>query len=954
MKSRDELQFSIENLLIIDDALFESLTEEETDSFARYCIEEDPGEFERCIEILLKDYNRILIKARLLENEHDMIEKSRYLQEHVQIFNTRFAEILDRLNQRMLDSRSMLSALGNQDRAYELKTAAELKVRAALNDVSSIEMSIIKTRSFIEQWSIDTKNLHHTIIEDAKKTLEDLREQLKMATEKAERLKSEAANAEQHAINADNTANTIINSSNVEDVKNKITAEQDNASIYNFPIFTMQLIQVNMLNQLQQLSQQSGVFVQQGEAMAQITQNLGIIKIQQRLEFCMNIILAVPYTSLFIEQDSTSYSFITKSFGEFLYLHGEDLYLVEETTEKGRVHRKNLQSLVFYFMSVDIEDLAQVKLCLTQTFKDISNTKQVTLIEINLPLEDFAKKYPREFIQLYKYLFDTDNLFSEQINQLIEQKHVFVMYNMALFNLYLSIAYQQVNKTVNFEKFRSQSTRGLLTAFAAGINDAEYWIVKYFYNDINVKIKLAVVYFEFDMPGQHELSSILFDYFKKNMFEMDTAMSELFSHWMIYRDNEIRQYSARLIISLSLNDPAAWSVLLRNADFNVEYAVMAATIALSGDHSMKHQALQKLMFHPNQLDRDISFSKFIIIKDLLNEFHAPALVTAAKQKHEQACSLLIANYDSNQALRQEIHSQITNALENKPVYLLNLLKDLYLKKSPIVSEYDIDSINFFNIFFSFLSRSLNSKQEAGLLENLNHYASKKYLNAYDALLCYAKNNVKAAFILAKNLYAENPQNHMVNEYVIKLITFFKQYCEDNTSSEKQYSLFILEKHAGGKTNPDYLIASCEEAYLPAVLEMDMALNSNPCSLDILRIENYKRLLHNLTVTLNSCTSAAAEALCIRYFSERNYSKADLYFEICTDIHQICRRLEKEKCMKAFLNTCNKKIFELIPEEFKSQDFGQVSVKSRISLFQNMSQATLRQEKPQLSQATMGL
>lgn len=835
MKSRIELPLSIEQVLIEDDALFDSLTEEQRNVFAKYCINDNPEEFSRCVHKLLDNYNSISFAPSLLEYEHEFITQSKFVHKHIQTFSEQFESILSELHKKALQSHALLQGF------------TEKNIESTSKNVTPLENSVKTT------------------------------------------------------------------------------------SIYNAPISSLESLQTNMLNQLTQMKDNGTKLIQQSESMLELTTNLGIVKIQKRLEFCMNMLFEAPLT-IIGTTDAIRYCEITKSLGQFWFYEGETLSPEAEQirqaersvqmdplfTEKTKEvqHKKNIWSLLFFFLSKSIDEIAEARLCFIQILQYISNYEPLTLGQMHhMSLKEFSENSPTEFIILYEYLFQQPGIFSEQISNLIQNKHIYATYNHALFHLYAARAYSQCSQSSMYYHYQEQSMiyeteakNNLITVFENGLTEAEAYLTEYFTLDIDTQIKLAVICFKQSNHKQHQFSEAIYEklqtYSKKRLDRLDKTVFELFSFWMRYDNEPLRIFAAKWIENYAKNNHVdARSILVNNIDIHADYGVMLAKIALynADDVNLKITVLGLLEGHPERDNSGaILYHMFLLVEKISNTFDTTLLISSAKHKYRDAVHIIFSSYERGLAEgKMLLLEEIIRLLDDKSPFLFELLENLYLKKDPSISldeflylkkdpSISLDEFNknvrkrenLINLFYPYLSRSLGTDKNAALLDALDHYASKKHITAYEALLGCARHNLDAAIILAKNLHSET-----------------------------------------GVDNP--IIKKCHDKLVELIT-------------------------HSYTMTQNACAYADAEALCLLFVNE-NPDLSSTYFKICCQssngLDQICNKLEKTRHMKEFLGKCTDTVRELIPKKFKlEQQPGYYSAQSNFLMFSGISAAAKSNEE----------
>lgn len=196
----------------------------------------------------------------------------------------------------------------------------------------------------------------------------------------------------------------------------------------------------------------------------------------RRIEFCINLLICMPYQSILNNEDNQHYTAIMNTIAEYWYYEGSRLRRCHDN-----IDNRLLCLLLFYMSGIDHQPIL-LKSCYIKIIKALQIQLNPQTNTFNFDLEQFSRDNPEGFIHLHDYLFNVEHEFSDFIKELSNDDHIYVNYHCAIFDIYASIAYSQIamklstegsRKYINLSDFYMQhSVQKLLYCYKHGIHSA--------------------------------------------------------------------------------------------------------------------------------------------------------------------------------------------------------------------------------------------------------------------------------------------------------------------------------------------------------------------------------------------------------------------------------------------------------------------------------------------------
>ena len=740
--------YTIENILINTDDMFDDFDEDELNQLAEICMYKKLRKFQRCVNNLIRDYHAIMIHSPLLEWENELHKTSISLSE---IVNTK--------------DKSMINA--------------HLKL---------IKLLIIGL---------------HTVISSIKENaIIDLRLQ----------------------------KNPIY----LEELEENYNKKKKINSIYRHAIKSIKQISRSLMYLVDNEERDK-----QCKKLIDITANIGVMKIQHRLEFCMNTFLNINNINLKSSMHSSRYSLLARKLGEFCFNEGERFnFGSENNSEKIINHNKNLLSLVFYFMSSDIDNsTADINLCFTQILK-YQYGNQLARVRYS-SLKEFAEKYPLHFTRLSNYLFHDKHEFSDKINYLLSCNHAHVYFNQTLFQLYESIANNEIGYSNNGNEIIENIKIRLIKSLKLGLMQAEAYLSKYFNDDLQVNIALALIYYKTDIPKWHNTNNKIFQ--QMNQYDLMSLVTftdiyVLFDYWLKEGSDNVKKSTANLlqtyILSYSIIFP--WNILKANAIINPEYAPICAKIAVQIPKYIS-STMEVLKLHADNNKYDIKYHIYKLSKVYLDKLFynnpAPILEAANEGYREAIDDLLLACKNNKNG--QNFQQNIVHMLDKGSPFFTEILVQLYHEKKLLVDEICNDTFttdHFLKYFIPELMWSLNASEMPDFILMLDKIAatgSQYKIKVKEILYQYCKTNAINAMLVIRLLFSLSTELRHDQLFLKEINKIFKLRYDDYSYMQKYYCMYKI--NFSFKAKRDLVIEAFRSALNPPLDTLNEIL-INPFSL----------------------------------------------------------------------------------------------------------------------------
>lgn len=688
------------------------------------------------------------------------------------------------------------------------------------------------------------------------------------------------------------------------------------------------------LKKIKNISNTMNVYLQSLKNCAQELEGLihtvGMPKLQNRLVFCMNLLLNHPFTSNYASNDKEKiYPLIASKLAEFWYNEGLQLSGVNILNSKELIRSydiiiKNMRVLLFTFMSGLAQYHNLEKYCYLYILEYMF---QIKFAANEFDLEQFAKTHPQVFIKLYDFLFHTEHIFSEEIHRLLEADHCHVKLKHALFELYLSSAYKTLfpNPT-NLQSKKivmlvDSAKDRLLFCLQQKMPDASIILPKYF-NEIEINIELAIFYFEQKNPVALPLSEAIYKKIDPIFYDKLLPLTEF---WITEARNKLRKFAHKLVANyVNLHHNTAINIVKKLAyrDIRCAHLYMSVLIEEKSPHSFE-LALPLMENHLN--DRHICYQLYCLA-ELTDKMAGLELLFSAFCKNHPQARYVFLLLLKDESLKDNIQSFLYFMFDKDPENVLtvlkehssNLLSQLYvanylLKKGKFLANNlhtlcefiaqksddfsDDEKTHLVAFYKNVLIHSVDLAGKNFAVKELKKLAPDQLIceAVFDALYCYAKYNFGCAIELA-NVYL---RHHKASEEKFTFLqNIFIIYHADNHSAKKNYYLYDIEKYTYNVYRLHLLAASALEENKKAIIEASFLINTNDSFGNGKVFWDNNEITHAYAITLcidflvnimsekKSIQYLVNETLMLYHLTKNDYVHAKKYIEICFEINTL--------------------------------------------------------------------
>lgn len=939
-------------VLIDDDGLFESLNELEKQEIIEFCTN-NLDDFSQNVDELLYIYGLIIGKAKLLENEEKIISYSKELTTSFQSMQEKIITSFNAMGKTLNQSHALTLAISNKESyekalkdTYEDTQQAEESFKSAENDLA-ITKNLFELNLVSEEY-LKKIELIYTEENESYQKKQLVLSQLQEIYNEAEKELESATNDEVGTVNPEN-------------------------SIYTSTQFALSLVYENMQKQMELMCNQSTQFfiemAQQHDAMLSLVKKMGIEKIQIRLEFCIEILLSIPYTKV-QHQDHIDhyYSKIAISLAKFWY--DEGIYLSgdisptevhhDEQDDNTELHnKKNLTSLMLFYLANPSYTSTTESMCYKQLLLQLMDAPSWfdNFSKDNFSLLTFARESPVKFARFYHYLFHTEHVFSKHIETLENDRHIYVSYRHSLMKFYLAIAYQEIAKTKKDIYYEEKSKDllnevklELLSCFEFGVNEAASFIDKYFCDDLHLKIQLAVGCFNKNELTSNARSQYIYNKIKNySQADLDKELHStlfLFKYWM-RENNERSRFATDWVVKYTKShNQTAYSILRTLASTNPHYAVIyGRTIMEMQDKNKITDSLTIFINHPEAKKGEVLYCHYQLIQALTGETDFSLLIEAADDKCQEAI-------DEINKKKKELPKQFYQALVpflNKrnsfsssffQIQHKDLFEALFNSNDALPGAEDLDLLtrNFYRVLY----QETNNE----LLEQFKARALSGCVFSREMFLFAAQYELSAVEFLLNTWCSKQPLHELYkNKVLISLNeTLRLKYSID--APQVSYYIYLIQRNCFNFFSKKWLGNACCHGYLPAIKEVDYFLNNSE-KLRYFMQNNFNNyyfytILQKLSLTVCPGQYASAEALCVYHLNEKRVEEAEKFYKICQnispDIDNLIQRLKDENQLDLFLKNCSKatydQIYRLYTGELPSDTRHDIT--TSIQFWQNLS------------------
>ncbi len=957
--------YTLADILINDDALFDYIVEENKQQEVLDFCTENIDNFHSQVKEIFKIYHVILIKSSLIENEQALLSSCYSMSSALTRFSGQISSHFTRMNNILQQSTSLLSSIIMVETLEKIAIKAKVQAEEAERSVRETQKSmtwILESNQEMAKELLVTKTI--TMTEAANKVEKKL-QLVKNIEVELEVEKEKIAEIENRGVDHP-----------------QIGEISKGQSIYTSPLFQLRLIQSNqhqIVNRLIERNTRTLESLQeQNRAMIKIIENMGIQKIQTRLQFCINIFFNIIFSRVKSKDDLLHYSGIANIFTQawfdegIQFENGEALSLNLHDEIDGAheiIIRKYLACLVFSFMSGPYQDVKLENACYLRILK-YQFKFDITANFTSFSLESFARHHPHEFLRLYHYLFVEDQDFTDHLSYLLSSANICVDYRCGIMFVYASIACDLLGQLNVFDEikngvssFKERGKEKLLSCYERGLDEARVALDQYFHDDLDAMIELAVICFK---KNDAECIARCEQIYRKiKMFthvevdELTNDIYEYFNYCIISPviKNEIRQFSLFWLEFFAKNgSELAHSILEKKAETYVDCAAsLARTVIMISDEQKRTRAMTILSgYSPNETNSGIAIYYYYLLKRVQkNEVDFTLLLIAAKKRVEYASNEInaIAKSD-NLSLKRRMYHAMLLLLNEDAVFAFHCLKNYYRDWSVVLfnsttplTESDISTLilKFYTPLMMALEDCHVSAEDNFAYNILKKYALEANELAVKIIFKHAKEHWKSVMFLMDEwlplIKTDKLQEDPAKELLDKLSKIIQERYEK--SAESCYYLYLLKRLRHGTIDIDLLDLASKIGNSSAILEMDCIINNqiNQKNIEWTMSEKANAIARCISRLMYMCdqitidTYAAAEALCIYFLMNKSYALAEQYFDM-TDHINVLERLKANGCLKIFLSHCEKTTLEKIPSHYQ-QIRGQIRTNALINFWSHV-------------------
>lgn len=997
-------QYSLEALketLIHDDGQFNHLSEQDKDEIAAYSLEH-MDEFFNCVEHLLYLYDLIRLKSSIMEHENKLITLCRGLLDEFDLFQIKVNSSFEEINKSINQTHDMLLVHAHEESMQDNAAHQDDIVEIAKQKVNQSYVELERARNDGDEELVNEKELAHA---QALVKLQAANDVASKAQEKVRMARAAALNVDTGSVEEGYEAATI------QQIIGDVTSE---TSVYTSTKFELSLIQENMKSQLVSFTPTYQLYLKslalQSEGMLSLIENIGIEKIQRRLEFCFNIFINLPYKNTNQTKDKL-YSTFANALAQFWYDEGVSLTQGSELAVS--VHDevdndvdmqsiKNHMCLVFYFMSNPNMPNEAEKMCYRQLLRDklkvnvdsrlLENDKVNMLCLENLSsftLLKFARELPSDYIHLFDYLFMQDHAFSKYINELLRDQHINVRFNTALFKLYASIAHQKLAEngldndsehSLISKMFKEAAKNELLSCFDNGIDDAKVFMDQHYSGDLKACIELAIMSESKNDPSSHIRGLGIFHRIKHldevKMNELDDDVLLLLEYWLLGKKDstEQKEFALRWLKHYAnQKHKLAINILIELARNNADYVETIGRVAITlRDKDILNEVLTMLMNHQDKGDDGVIYYQYLVIRALTKEIAYVLLCEAADRNNEYAKSEVTFFCNSHDLeIKQNVYLALLPHLKSKSSFAsalfneahMDFLTTLIVSKCRKLSKDESDRLA--TSFFRILMRNDESSNALATVMKERALANCRF--SLSVLTKHAQYDWKMVVFLMDCWLPKQPVDTLFNHTTLLELRKIFNLQYNQGSPERCYYLYVLERDCCHNMPMHLLDYACVEGVGLAIHEVDKFINhpeklrEMPYYAILLRAFSYPHCIGLLTKIAELPGAGryfAAEALCVYYMRQRMHEKASIYFNYClstgVEKSKPLERLKYEGYYPDFVRECSELVLERVSEVLPKEHVNQRRTPAMVMFWEENIQRNSNQSSNPSSSASQGM
>lgn len=662
--------------------------------------------------------------------------------------------------------------------------------------------------------------------------------------------------------------------------------------------------------------------------------------IQNSIVSCMDLFQDIAYPKE-NKEACDAYLSITKRLAEFWYDEGMSLMLGElpslpadEASKQSDVQlqvEKNVEVLKYVFLAHPGHLQIIERGCYTNLLQNLNPGYKRSVEELNqFSLEKIVSEKPSDFIRLFNYLFNENASFNGFLKDK-KSTYLNVAYHYALFHIYVAEAFkkadpsnEQVKQLVG--ECREIAKDNLLDCLQNKSEPAENLLYRFFSDDINVQVKMAIIFLKINHPNKEEWSHSVYRKIhdvEYNEIAKIKEIHDLFYHWMVSSERaDLKAFAVRYIEQAAVKgDDVAYCMLSQAAEKDISYTevLVRATIA-SKDKGLCEALYEAMQDRDHEQDPAIWYWMYQVAKEAfqdVGEEDYEFLLLAANHDYAPAIGEVRALTVKGASERNKVINLAMKNLNSYCEFSLELLSELYSRGELCFTSHLYRKVD---VFYTYYLHRAKGKHYDKAISDLKEYVFADSRQALDLLFKKAKLDLPIAMFVARFLF----QNFSAGRNIIstreglkKLQKKLNLYYSHDHSAEISYCRYIFKRHFETTIDLSLLFPSCELGYEPGILslveivDLKEDVDIEACVRFLEKIANGEHYHHKI-----------AESLCVYYARCNLWEKSHEYFnDFChrfnMDPKIIYTRMKDENCFISFYYHSDHPLIKLIPAQYKS-------------------------------------